>query len=71
MLKHSMELRRYLLCGCVATCHGMACCMLCILHSMRHTRHCWWVNSTYIRMHDTTIKKNPFMVLCKLAIIID
>jgi hypothetical protein len=25
MLKHSVELRRYLLCGCVAACHGMAC----------------------------------------------
>ena len=25
MLKHSVELRRYLLCGCVAACHGMVC----------------------------------------------
>jgi len=25
-LKHSVKLRRYLLCGCVAACHGMACC---------------------------------------------
>ena len=25
MLKDSVELRRYLLCGCVAACHGMAC----------------------------------------------
>ena len=25
ILKHSVKLRRYLLCGCVATCHGMAC----------------------------------------------
>ena len=25
MLKHSVKLRRYLLCGCVAACHGMAC----------------------------------------------
>ena len=24
-LKHSVKLRRYLLCGCVAACHGMAC----------------------------------------------
>jgi len=24
MLKHSATLRRYLLCGCVAACHGMA-----------------------------------------------
>ena len=25
MLKHTVKLRRYLLCGCVAACHGMAC----------------------------------------------
>ena len=25
MLKHSVKVRRYLLCGCVAACHGMAC----------------------------------------------
>ena len=25
MLKRSVKLRRYLLCGCVAACHGMAC----------------------------------------------
>jgi len=25
MLKHSVKLRRYLLCGCVAACHVMAC----------------------------------------------
>ena len=25
MLNHSVKLRRYLLCGCVAACHGMAC----------------------------------------------
>ena len=25
MLKHSVKLSRYLLCGCVAACHGMAC----------------------------------------------
>ena len=24
-LKHSVKLRRHLLCGCVAACHGMAC----------------------------------------------
>jgi len=30
VLKHSLELRRYLLCGCVAACHGMAC----VLHDM-------------------------------------
>ena len=25
VLKQSVKLRRYLLCGCVAACHGMAC----------------------------------------------
>jgi hypothetical protein len=35
MLKHSLKLRRYLLCGCVAACRGMAC----ILHSIEHTHH--------------------------------
>ena len=29
MLKHSVKLRRYLLCGCVAACHGMACVLTC------------------------------------------
>ena len=29
MLKHSVELCRYLFCGCVATCHGMTC----VLHA--------------------------------------
>ena len=24
-IKHSVKLRRYLLCGCVAACHGVAC----------------------------------------------
>ena len=30
MLKLSVKLRRYLLCGCVAACHGMAC----VLHAV-------------------------------------
>ena len=34
MLKHSVRLRRYLLCGCVAACHGMAC----VLHAV-HSAH--------------------------------
>jgi len=29
MLKHSVKLSRYLLSGCVAACHGMAC----VLHA--------------------------------------
>ena len=37
MLKHSVKLSRYLLCGCVAACHGMAC----VLHAQHatHTPH--------------------------------
>ena len=36
MLKHSAELPRYLLCGCVAGCHGMAC-VFCAQHKT-HTQ---------------------------------
>ena len=32
MLKHSVELRHYLSCGCVAACHGMAC----VLHALKN-----------------------------------
>ena len=32
ILKHSVKLRRYLLCGCVAACHGMAC----VLHALQN-----------------------------------
>jgi len=35
-LKHSVKSRRYLLCGCVAACHGMAC-VLYAVHSAQHT----------------------------------
>jgi hypothetical protein len=35
MLKHSMKLRRYLLCGCVEACHGMAC----VLHAVQSAQH--------------------------------
>ena len=33
VLKHSVKLRRYLLCGCVAACHGMSC----LLHTLHET----------------------------------
>ena len=33
MLKPSVKLRRYLLCGCVAACHGMAC----VLYAVQKT----------------------------------
>ena len=35
MLKHSVKLGRYLLCGCVAACHGMAC----VLHATHTPYH--------------------------------
>jgi len=35
MLKHSVKLRRYLLCGCVAACRGMAC----VLHAATQSRN--------------------------------
>ena len=35
MLKHSVKLRRYLLCGCVAACYGMAC----VLHAVHSAQH--------------------------------
>ena len=35
MLKHLVKLRRYLLCGCVAACHGMAC----VLHAVHPAQH--------------------------------
>ena len=38
MLKHSVELRRYLLSGCVAACHGMAC-VLYAVQNAQHTIH--------------------------------
>ena len=41
MLKHSVELRRYLLCGCVAACYGGIC------HHSTDTAH--------INKHDGTI----------------
>ena len=31
-LKHWVKLRRYLFCGCVAACHGMAC-VLCAVQN--------------------------------------
>jgi hypothetical protein len=44
MLKYLVKSRRYLLCGCVAACYGMAC-VLCAVqnatqsHSAQHTTH--------------------------------
>jgi hypothetical protein len=38
MLKHSVKLRRYLLCGGVAVCPSMAC-VLCAVRSTAHNTH--------------------------------
>ena len=43
MLKH-VKLLRYILCGCVAACHGMVCVCVCVcvlyaVHSAQHTTH--------------------------------
>jgi hypothetical protein len=35
MLKHSVKLRSYLLCGCVAACPGMAC----VLYAVQNATH--------------------------------
>jgi len=38
-VKHTVILRRYLLCGCVGACHRMACvcCMLCRMRLQSHS----------------------------------
>ena len=58
MLKHSIKLRRYLLCGCVAACHGMACVLHAVqnAHSMQHTRIVYglfpWKNVVFTYVHQ-------------------
>ena len=37
-LKHSVKLRRYLLCGCVAACHEMMC-VLYVVGNAQHKTH--------------------------------
>ena len=48
-LKYSVELRRYLLCGCVAACHGMACVLRAAQHScfrqLFSLSKIFWLNS--------------------------
>ena len=43
ILKHTVKLRRYLLCDCVAACHGMAC----VLHVVQNAQH-----ETHTQFHD-------------------
>ena len=47
MLKHSVKLRRNLLCGCVAACHGMVC-VLCRMRLQSHSAH----NTTHTPFHE-------------------
>ena len=48
-LKHSVKLRRYLLCGCVAACHGMAC----VLHAVQNTTESQSAQqTTHTQFHD-------------------
>ena len=42
-LKYSVTLRRYLLCGCVAACHGMTC----VLYAVQNAQH-----TTHTSFHD-------------------
>ena len=43
ILKDSVKLRRYLLCGCVTACHGM----LCVLYTVQNAKH-----ATHTPFHD-------------------
>jgi hypothetical protein len=48
MLKHSVELRLYLLCGRVVACHGMACVLDAVQNAhVRSTQH-----ETHTPFHD-------------------
>jgi hypothetical protein len=50
MLKHSLKLRSYLLCGCVAACHGMAC-VLYAVQNAQHTTHIQNVSRHIPQLH--------------------
>ena len=50
MLKHSVKLRLYLLCGCVAACQGMACTL--------HAQHATHTPFLYILPHNRIINKD-------------
>jgi len=49
MLKHSVKLRRYLLCGCVAAWYGMAC----VLHAVQNATELFIVVSPRWLAPDT------------------
>jgi len=49
VLKHSMKLRRYLLCGCVAACRGM----VCVLHALQNANQSHSAqHATHTLFHD-------------------
>ena len=48
ILKHSVQLRRYLLCGGVAACPGMACVLCAVL---RNLTECFNINITLARLN--------------------
>ena len=55
VFKHSVKLRRYLLCSCVAACHGMAC----VLHAMQNARRnfteCFNISVTLARFSASSL----------------
>ena len=57
ILKHSVKFRRYLLCGCVAACHGMAR----VLHAVQNATavaFCKAYNTHAIAWHAATQPHN-------------
>ena len=51
MLKHSVKLCRYLLCGFVAACHGMAC----VLLARHNLTECFKINITLARYSASSL----------------
>ena len=50
-LKHSVKLRLYLLCDCVAACQGMAC----VLYAVQNFTECFNVNITLARFSASSL----------------
>ena len=52
-LKHSVKLRRYLLCGCVAACHGMACVLYAVQNATQsHSAHKYNFSQVQCKLPD-------------------
>ena len=63
ILKHPVELRRYLLCGCVPACQGMAC----LLYAVQKVQAPWWWSKTETCRSDIHVYFNVnFNVFFKL-----